>query len=131
MHNARFHHLFYVALAGGALLWLATAAVSGRAEAWDSPLYWQIAYPLCIALAGFLAYVEPVRPWRWALAVMLVQPVVMTLTSGSSFGLLPLGLALFAVLALPPIFVARICARARLRQDLHQGPREGPRTGAR
>ncbi len=110
-------HLYYVALGGGASLWLGTMAVSGRNEAWDSPLYWSIAYPLCIALAGALAYAEPARPWRWALAVMLVQPVVMTLTSGSSFGLLPLGLILFAILALPVIVGARIGAWLRRRVE--------------
>lgn len=114
--NQRVHRLYYVALGGGALLWLGTAAVSGRGEAWDSPLYWSITYPLCLLLAGALAYLEPVRPWRWALAVMLVQPLVMLLTSGSSLSLLPLGLIMFAILALPPILVARAVAWLRLRQ---------------
>jgi hypothetical protein len=118
MKAPRFHHLYYIALAGGALLWLGTMAVSGRNEAWDSPLYWQLTYPLCVALAGFLAYVEPVRPWRWALAVMLVQPVVMALTSGSSFNLLPLGLVLFGILALPPVLAARVGAWLRSRKGL-------------
>jgi uncharacterized membrane protein YeiB len=87
-------------------------ALSGRREAWDSPLYWSVAYPLCVALAALLAYVAPERPgrWaftvlvqpaRWALTVMLVQPVVMVFTSGGDFGLLPLGLILFSVLAVP------------------------------
>ena len=113
--NRSVHRLYYVALGGGALLWLGTALVSGRSEAWDSPLYWSVTYPLCLLLAGALAYYEPVRPWRWALALMLVQPLVMLLTSGSSFSLLPLGLFLFAILALPPIAVARAIARVRLR----------------
>lgn len=101
---------YVIALAGGALLWIGTMAVSGRNEAWDSPLYWSLAYPACMALTGWLAYQEPTRPWRWAFAVMLVQPVVMVLTSGSSFGLLPLGLVLFGVLALPPMLVAQLGA---------------------
>ena len=112
-----FHHLYYIGAAGGALLWLCTMAVSGRSEAWDSPLYMSITYPLCIALAAFLGYVEPQRPWRWALAVMLVQPVVMALTSGSSFGLLPLGLIVFGVLAIPPILAALTAAWFRRRMD--------------
>jgi hypothetical protein len=106
---------YCVALAGGASLWLGTMAASGRREAWDSPLYWSAAYPLCIALAALLAYAAAERPWRWALAVMLVQPVVMVLTSGGDFGLLPLGLILFAILALPPVLAARLGAWLRLR----------------
>jgi hypothetical protein len=107
--------LLCVALAGGALLWLATAAVSGRSEAWDSPLYWSAAYPLCIALAALLAYLAPDRPGRWASAVMLVQPIVMVLGSGGDFGLLPLGLILFAILTLPAFAAAKVAASVRLR----------------
>jgi hypothetical protein len=102
------------AIAGGAILWIATAVVSGKREAWDSPLYWIAAYPTAIALAGYLGYRVPERPWRWGLAVMLVQAVVLVL-SGSGFGLLPLGLIVFSVLALPPMGVAEFMARIRLR----------------
>jgi hypothetical protein len=107
--------LLCVALAGGALLWLGTAAVSGRREAWDSTLYWSAAYPLCIALAALLGYLAPERPARWAFAVMLVQPIAMLLGSGGDFGLLPLGLILFAVLALPPFAAAKLAASVRAR----------------
>jgi hypothetical protein len=109
------HYLYYVATGAGALLWLGTMAVSGRSEAWDSPLYWSVAYPLCLVLAGVMGYVEPVRPWRFALALMLVQPVVMVFTSGGSFSLLPLGVIMFGILALPPMMVASISAWIRLR----------------
>jgi hypothetical protein len=109
------HHLYYLAAAGGALLWLGTMAVSGRNEAWDSPLYWSIAYPLCLLLAGVFGYVEPVRPWRFALTLMLIQPVVMLLTAGGGLSLLPLGVIMFGILALPPIMIARISAWLRLR----------------
>jgi len=109
----RFH---IIALAGGAFLYLAIAWISGQAEAWDSPLYWKLGYPLSLLLAGALGFACPVRPWRWGLAVLLVQPVVMALTSGSGFGLLPLGLFLFGVLALPAVAVAGFGARLRVRQ---------------
>jgi hypothetical protein len=88
--------------------------LSGRREAWDSSLYWGVAYPLSIALAAVLGYRVPDRPWRWGLAVMLAQAVALA-ASGSDFGLLPLGLVLFAVLSLPAIALARAAARIRLR----------------
>ena len=98
---------FYaVAAVGGAALWLGVTAVSERREAWDSSLYWTVAYPACLLLAGVLGYLAPSRPWRWALAVMLVQPVVMILTSDGSFALLPIGLLLFGILALPAMLTA-------------------------
>lgn len=107
--------IYVFALVGGALLWLGAMALSGRAEAWDSPLYWKLAYPLALLLAGVLGYLKPERAWRWGLAVLLVQPAVMLLTSGSSFALLPLGLILFAILAIPAMLAARLGARMRLR----------------
>lgn len=107
---------YAAAIAAGALLWLLTAAASGRREAWDSGLYWTAAYPLSIAVAGVLGYTHPERAWRWGLAVMLTQAVVLVLTAGG-FGLLPLGLILFALLALPAIAVARAAARLRVRRE--------------
>lgn len=103
---------YALAIVGGAILWLVTAAVSGKTEAWDSSLYWIAAYPLAIALAGCLAYCAPEKPWRWGLAVMLVQAVVLVV-SGSDFSLLPLGLMLFSILALPAISAATLMAKLR------------------
>ena len=107
--------LLCAALAAGALLWLGTATVSGRREAWDSPLYWSAAYPLCIVIAASFAYLAPEKPARWAFSVMLVQPIVMMFGSGGDFGLLPLGLILFAILALPAFAAAKVAASIRLR----------------
>ena len=104
------------AIGGGALLWLATSALSGRNEAWDSSLYWSGAYPLSILLAGALGYAFAQRPWRWGLAVMLAQAATLALTSGD-FSLLPLGLILFGILALPAVGVAQLAARIRLRGE--------------
>ena len=92
---------YVVAAVSGVAFWLATSAVTGRREASDSSLYWSVAYPLAIAVAGALGYLAPDRPWRWAATLMLVQAVSLAVAA-SSFGLLPLGLMLFGVLAVPP-----------------------------
>jgi predicted cobalt transporter CbtA len=105
---------YLVAVIGGAALWLATAALSGRREAWDSSLYWSVAYPLAIASAGALGYLAPERPWRWGATLMLTQAVILAVMA-SSFGLLPLGLILFGVLAVPPAVLAAVGARIRHR----------------
>lgn len=115
MQNRPTTPAYTVAILGGAMLWIGVSIVSGRTEAWDLPLYWSLAYPLCILLAGVLGYAYPERPWRWALVVMLVQPVILAF-SGSGFGLLPLGLILFAFLSLPAIGVAMIAARLARRR---------------
>jgi hypothetical protein len=105
---------YCIAIAGGTILWVATTAVSGRGEAWDSLLYWSAAYPLGIAIAGVLGYVATDRPWRWALALMLAQALTLAITT-LSFGLLPLGLILFGVLAAPPAGAAAAGAYLRRR----------------
>jgi hypothetical protein len=107
---------YAAAIAGGATLWLATAAISGKMEAWDSSLYWIATYPLTIGLAGYLGYRAPEKPWRWGLAVMLSQAVALTV-GGSDISLLPLGLVLFSVLALPAIGLAQLLAKLRYRSE--------------
>jgi peptidoglycan/LPS O-acetylase OafA/YrhL len=103
---------YAVAIVGGALLWLGTSALTGEREAWDSSSYWTIAYPLSVALAGVLGYLAPAKPKHWGLAVMLAQAVALAFAN-SDFGLLPLGLIMFAVLSLPAVALAWIAARIR------------------
>lgn len=107
----------YVALAGGAALWIATMAATGRSEAWDSPWYWDVTYPLCIMLAAVLGYLTPERPWRWGLAVIMVQLPVVMFTSGNSWNLLPLGIAAFLLMSLPAIAASVAAARLRRWRD--------------
>jgi len=104
--------MYGVAVVLGAILWQGTAMLGGRREAWDSPLYWTWTYPACVVIAGVLGYIAPAKAWRWALALMLAQAVTLA-TSTSSFGLLPLGMILFGVLAVPPAIVASMGARLR------------------
>jgi hypothetical protein len=103
-----------IALIAGASLWIATTVASGRREAWDSSLYWTIAYPAAILVAAALGYLAPDRPWRWALMLMWAQALTLAVSS-ASFGLLPLGLILFAVLAVPPFGAASALAALRKR----------------
>jgi len=107
---------YAIAVIGGAALWFAATAISGKREAWDATLYWQVFYPLSIMLTGSIAYWVPEKPWRWGLAVMFAQAAALAFVS-SSFGLLPLGLMLFALLAVPPILLAKLVAKLRLRDD--------------
>ena len=103
---------YAIAAATGAGLWLAVMLMSGKREAWDSPLYWIAAYPAGIAVAGALGYFAPARPWRWSFALMSAQAATMVVAA-SSFGLLPLGLIMFAALALPGAAVAAFASAAR------------------
>lgn len=105
-----------IAIAAGMVLWITTSALGGRAEPWDTSIYWTISYPAAVALAGLLGYAFPQRPWRWAVVVIYTQAAVMA-GAGSGFGLLPLALILLAVLSLPAIALARMAANLRLRRE--------------
>ena len=113
MNGARETWIAYgSAIVLGLLLWTAAAAVEMRVEPWDAPSYWTITYPAALALSGLLGFIFPERPWRWALTVMFVQLPVMSL-GGSGFSLLPMGLIMAAVLALPGTGLGYLCALAR------------------
>jgi hypothetical protein len=101
---------YVIAAISGAVLWQLAAMLGGRREAWDSSLYWVASYPLGMAVAGVIGYLHPDRAWRWGLTLMLAQAVVLALAA-ASFGLLPLGLIMFAVLGLPVMAVASWGAR--------------------
>jgi peptidoglycan/LPS O-acetylase OafA/YrhL len=102
-----------VAGLAGAVLWWLVAAATGRREAWDAPLYWAVAYPVALVVCAGLGYVHRDRPWRWALVLFQGQFLAMCLYGGEVGNLWPLGMALFAVLALPGMALARLAARAR------------------
>jgi hypothetical protein len=110
---------YAIATLGGSLLWLLGMMLGGRQEAWDSPLYWTVCYPLALVLAAVIGWKVPERAWRWALAIMLAQAVMLAAAAGD-FSLLPLGLMLFAVLALPLIGVATVAASLRRRRRARQ-----------
>lgn len=100
------------ALALGGVLWALAAIATGRVEPWDSRLYWQAAYPAAVVLSAGLGFAFPHRSWRWAFAVMAAQAVVMAL-AGAGAGLLPLGLVLLAVLAVPGAALAIVAGAIR------------------
>ena len=95
--------------AAGLALWSAIAWFGGRTEPWDAPAYWELGYPLSLALAGLFGVAFPARPWRWALVLTFAQLPVM-LANGSGLSLLPLGLLLLGVLSLPLVLAAKMGA---------------------
>jgi len=107
---------FGMAAGAGVVLWVGAALLGGHREAWDGSLYWVAAYPIGIGVGGVMGFLASDRPWRWGLTLMLAQAVTLAATT-FSFGLLPLGLILFSVMAIPPMLAAAFGAwlRARLR----------------
>jgi hypothetical protein len=102
------------AAAAGAVLWVGATALGGRREAWDSSLYWTVAYPAGIVLGCVFGYLATERPWRWGLTLMIAQAITLAVMT-FEFGLLPLGLIMFGVLAVPPMLAGLTGAWLRSR----------------
>lgn len=111
---------YLVAVVVGAALWFATSMLTGRREPWDAPAYWAVAYPLAILASAVIGYFYPARSWRWPLALFAAQFFAMCVLNRELGNLWPLGLVLFAALALPAVLAATLAARRASRS------REGP-----
>jgi len=101
-----------LAAVAGAAIWTATMILAGGREPWDTGLYWTAAYPLAVTVSAVLGYLSPRKPWRWAVILMLMQLLVM-FAAGSDLSLLPLGLAVLAVLSAPPALAGVLAAKLR------------------
>jgi hypothetical protein len=99
----------------GVALWLLGALVTPTREPWDSRAYWVLVYPLALAACALLGYRYPERSWRWALLVFEAQFLAMCVRNGELGNLWPLGMLLFAVVALPGVVAARVAARCSRR----------------
>lgn len=117
MNESRSGVAFTVAIAAGMSLWFAASIVAGRREAWDAGIYWAVFYPVAILACGLLGYFFPDRPWRWALALFLAQFVAMAIRNGEIGNLSPIGLIVFAVLALPGIAAARFASSMKRKRS--------------
>lgn len=100
------------ALLAGGTGWALAAGLGGRVEAWDSPVYYQVAYPFFALMAGLLGYIRPGHPWRWALGIALGQALV-AFARNPTGNLLTLGLIAFAIYSAPLILAARLGTRIR------------------
>lgn len=113
--------LYFIAVIGGAAIWIAVAQNTGRREAWDSGVYFSVGIPAVCLLAVALAFVEPLRPWRWGVLPMLGQLLWLLVSEGPG-NLLPLGIVLFAVLSVPSVVAAWIAATIALKRTGRDEP---------
>jgi len=103
------HGLIGIAAAAGVAVWIVLSKISHRREAWDSGLYFLYGIPVICVVAALLAYVEPNRPWRWAVTPFAAQALWMFLTQGLG-SMFPLGLVVFAILSIPALLSASLGA---------------------
>src|ERR1043165_2053189 len=74
----------------------AVSIISGRKEAWDSPLYFSVGIPLMMAVSFYISSVHSQKVWRWAIAMAFGQSIAMCL-SGHSLSLWPLSMIAMTV----------------------------------
>lgn len=97
----------------GVALWFVSSLLTSKREPWDASVYWVLVYPLAVAACALLGYRYPERPWRWPLVLFEAQFIAMCVRNGELGNLWPLGMLLFAVVALPGIVAAKVAARFR------------------
>ena len=109
------------ALLCGVMLWSFATLALGDREPWDSSDYWMIWYPSALALSALLGLIFPTAAWRWPVVLMLMQMPVMMFITGGGASLLPLGLMLLLVLAVPGMLLASIAVAIVRRVGLARG----------
>jgi hypothetical protein len=109
------------ALGAQLLAGLASGDIAGALarELVDLGTYWLVALPVCYLVAGVLGYMGPVRTWRWIVTMIATQSVYTILAAGSGLSLLPLALAMTAVIAAPGILTGWLGGLIRRRAAAH------------
>lgn len=93
--------------------WCFVARADHVAEPWDGARYWTLWYPLSLALSAAAGAVLRRRGWIAGAAITFGQ--IPLLLRNDDLSLLPLGLGLIALLALPAIAASEIASRLRSR----------------
>jgi hypothetical protein len=89
----------------GLVVWQVISAPGGMQEAWDSPEYYTTGIPVMMLTALVCGFVSSRKPWRWGVAVVALQPVVLY-AQGRVGPLVVVGLATFGVIAILCILAA-------------------------
>lgn len=111
MNNQKSFFPTTVAATIGVALFVAIALLTGKREPWDASVYWTVAYPIALLACAYLGYAYPERPWRWTLYLFEAQFVAMCIRNGELGNLWPMGMLLFAIIALPGMLAAKLAAR--------------------
>ena len=87
--------------------------VSGRREAWDSPVFWTAGLPIAALIALALGFVAAGSDWLWTAIIAPCQVLTMMVRSGEIGSLWPLTLVLSFILSAPFVAVAFVGSRFR------------------
>jgi hypothetical protein len=93
-----------------AAAWIAVCALQGRAEAWDSGLYFGVVMPALCVLSAWAGWKRPTRAWRWPLSIVAGQAAGLVVTGSGSLSLGPLPFVALFVVGAPCFIAASIAA---------------------
>lgn len=103
----------WLAIATGVAVELIVGWASGRREAWDSAVYWQVGFPATALVALGIGFVAG-RFWYLTAAIVPAQVFTMIARSGDlDFSLWPLTVVFSSILGLPFIAAAFIGSLVR------------------
>jgi len=85
-----------LAFVAGGVHWAVCSAIVGG-EGWDGAIYYAT-LPLVAVACAALGALAPKRPWRLGAAAASAQAAGLVLTAGTGASMLPVGLALLAIL---------------------------------
>lgn len=105
--------VIFVAAATGVLLEIGVFLVSGRREAWDSPVFWTAGLPIAALIALALGFVAAGSDWLWTAIIAPCQIMTMMARSGEIGSLWPVTLVLSFILSAPFVAVAFVGSRFR------------------
>ena len=103
----------FLSVLTGILLELVVHAVSGRREAWDSPIFWIYGMPVALLISFGIGFGSRGRTWLATLAVAPGQVAAMMARSGEIGSLWPLALLLSAFLSAPFVGASFLGQKAR------------------
>lgn len=102
-----------LAVVAGVGLELGIHMLSGRREAWDSPLYWTLGLPVVAALSVAIGLVSERSDWLWTFLIVPSQVTTMMVRGGEIGNLWPLAAALSSILSAPFVAAAFVGSRFR------------------
>ncbi|MBE2992872.1 hypothetical protein IFR23_12695 [Sphingomonas sp. CFBP 13603] len=105
------------------LYWLLVSHVSGAKEPWDAAGYWLIWYPGSLLLSACGGFAFGKRGWSAGAIVTFAQLPVMWVNTGFG-GLLIVGVAFLAVLAVPAVILSALFGRLRATSRRNAGGRK-------
>jgi hypothetical protein len=110
---------YIVSLVAGFAICMAIRKVSGRLEMWDSSLYFVAGIPLMCIATFVLAYIYPVRAWRWVVSMAVGQSIVLLMVGGS-LALWPLTIVALMILSLPQLAAAIVASKLARRRAVEE-----------